>query len=406
MSVTFQQRELASGLTVIAEVDPSAHSAAAGFFVRTGARDEPGRLMGVSHFLEHMMFKGTEAISVDELNRRFDELGAKNNAYTSSEVTCFYAHVLPERLDEAVDLLGAMMRPALRQRDFDTEKNVILEEIAMYQDNPFWVLYESVVAAHYRDHALGHRVLGTDETITALERDEMMAYFNDRYSADNTVVSLAGNIDFDRCCDTVERVCSAWERTGASRDATPPPSGADALDLTDDGVHRGYYLSVADGPSAQDDARYAASLASQLLGAPDNSRLHWALVDSGIAEEAQSGFDAHDGVGSVFVYASGEPNRLDEIASVIIRETDGLADAVNEDELDRLRTKIAPAATLSGERPADRMQRIGRVWATTGEYRSLEEELDRIGAVTVRDVLTYIDAARSAARTEGRLRPA
>src|SRR5690606_38952834 len=140
---TFQHATLPNGLTVIAEVDPEAHTAAAGFFVKTGARDEASPLMGVSHFLEHMMFKGTDQRSAEELNRQFDLIGARNNAYTTSELTCFYASVLPERLlgaGGAVDLLADMMRPALREEDFDTEKKVILEEIAMYEDNPFWVL--------------------------------------------------------------------------------------------------------------------------------------------------------------------------------------------------------------------------------------------------------------------------
>ena len=161
MPVTFQERVAPNGLRIIAEVDPGAHSAAAGFFVKTGARDESSDLMGVSHFLEHMMFKGTEEISADDLNRRFDEIGARNNAYTSHELTCFYAHVLPERLPEANDLLARMMRPALRQEDFDREKNVILEEIAMYKDEPYWVLFEHAMEKHYGSHALGHRVLGT-----------------------------------------------------------------------------------------------------------------------------------------------------------------------------------------------------------------------------------------------------
>src|SRR5882724_3919279 len=131
-TISFQQHRLPNGLTIIAEVDPAAHSAAAGFFVKTGARDEATPVMGVSHFLEHMMFKGTEDLTAEELNRRFDEIGARNNAFTSNEMTCFHAHVLPEYLGQGLDLLGRMMRPALKPTDFDTEKGVILEEIAMY----------------------------------------------------------------------------------------------------------------------------------------------------------------------------------------------------------------------------------------------------------------------------------
>lgn len=406
MALEFKRRTLGNGLTIIAEVNDEAHSAAAGFFVRTGARDEPARLMGVSHFLEHMMFKGTGDITADELNRRFDDMGARNNAYTSSEVTCFYAHVLPERLGDAVDLLGQMMRPALRQAEFDTEKQVILEEIAMYKDNPFWVLYEAVSERHYRGHALGHRVLGTNETVGGMTRDEMHQYFTQRYAADTTVVSLAGKVDFDAACDRIEALCGSWAATGAGRDASLPQTGVDPFEIRDERVNRAYMLAVADGPSARDERRYAAMLAAQLLGAPDNSRLHWALVETGLAEEAQAAYDAHDGVGEFFIYASGEPERATEIWEVVEREVDTLASAATEDELDRLRTKIATGATLSGERPSDRMQRIGRMWSMLGEYRPLEDELDRIGKVRADEVASFIRACAFRPRTTGRLLPA
>ena len=161
MPVEFKHARLDNGLTIIAEVDPSAHSAAVGYFVRTGARDEPTPQMGVSHFLEHMMFKGTDKRSAERLNQDFDRLGARNNAYTSAELTCFHATVTPDRLTDVNDVLADMMRPALRDDDFTTEKGVILEEIAMYDDNPFWVLYEHAMEKFYGKHPIGHRVLGT-----------------------------------------------------------------------------------------------------------------------------------------------------------------------------------------------------------------------------------------------------
>ena len=175
MSVTHHERRLDNGLTILAETDPDAHSAAVGFFVRTGARDEEPALMGVSHFLEHMMFKGTDDLPAEAINRGFDAMGARNNAYTTGEMTAFYAHVLPERTPDALALLGAMMRPALRQSDFDTEKGVILEEIAMYRDNPFWVLYEQCVEKRYGPHGRGHRVLGTETTVGEMDRDAMLS---------------------------------------------------------------------------------------------------------------------------------------------------------------------------------------------------------------------------------------
>lgn len=406
MSITFKQRTLANGLTIIAECDPSAHSAAAGFFVRTGARDEAPALMGVSHFLEHMMFKGTESLSAEQLNKSFDEIGARNNAYTSNEVTCFYAHVIPERLDRSLDLLGQMMRPALRQADFDTEKGVILEEIAMYKDNPFWVLYEAAIDRHYAPHPMSHRVLGTTDTITALQSEQMRTYFEDRYSADNTVVAIAGNADFERCCDRVEAVCGGWRRTGTSKTRSRPTPNAVQFELRDAKVNRGYLLALAPGPGVADDERYAAALLAQVLGMSDNSRLHWALVESGIAEEAQAAFDPHDGVGDYYIYASGDPGSLDEIWAIISEQCRTLVESATQDDLVRLRNKIATAATLGSERPSDRMQRLGRVWSSLGVHLPLEAELDRIERVTLEELRDVGARFPIAPRTVGRLLPA
>lgn len=406
MSYTFHRRVLPNGLTIIAEVSPSAHTAAAGYFVKTGARDESRDVMGVSHYLEHMMFKGTAGLSAEELNRAFDEIGARNNAFTSNEMTCFYAHALPERLPRALELLSRMMRPSLNQADFDTEKGVILEEIAMYKDNPFFVLYEASIEKHFGAHPLSHRVLGTTETIQALRSDQMRTYFESRYSADNTVLALAGRVDFDAVCDQVGSLCADWRPTRVSRDNAPPPLSGGEFTLRNDKVTRGYLLAMCPAPAVDDDRRYAAALLAQVLGAPDNSRLHWALIEPGIAEEAQASFDPHDGFGEFFVFASGEPSRLDEVWSIIGREMGGLVASLAQDDLDRLRNKLITSATVGGERPQDRMHRLGRLWTYLGRYATLEEELDRLAAVTLHDLRAVHDAFPLKPVTVGRLLPA
>ncbi|MFN0134377.1 MAG: M16 family metallopeptidase [Phycisphaerales bacterium] len=406
MPVTFHQRVLSNGLRIIAEVDPDAHSSAAGFFVRTGARDEASPLMGVSHFLEHMMFKGTEDITAEELNQRFDAMGARNNAFTSAEMTCFYAHVLPEHLCETVDLLGRMLRPALREADFTTEKSVILEEIKMYKDEPFWVLYERLMEVHFGAHPMGHRILGTDETITALSRDQMAGYFNERYSADNTVLALAGRVDLDRVEAGVAARCGSWLPTRVARDSRRPRVGGGDFVLRDAKVNRAYMMGLADAPAIDDPRRYAATLLAQVLGAADNSRLHWALVETGIAEEAHASYDAHDGTGEFQVLAIGDPERADDIWNEAMRQIDGLVASLTEDDIAKLRSKLATAVTLGGERPADRMQRLGRLWTYLARYTTLEEELERINRVTLDDLREVAAAFPIRPQTAGRLLPA
>lgn len=403
MPIVFRHATLPNGLTVIAEVDPEAHTAAAGFFVRTGSRDESPDVMGVSHFLEHMMFKGTDDLTSDDINRGFDELGARNNAYTTSELTCFHAAALPERLPDAVDLLARMMRPALRHADFETERAVILEEIAMYEDNPFSVLYEVALEKHYGAHPLGHRVIGTKETVSALTPDRMREYFRARYSADNTVLALAGRVDFDRILDLVAHRCRDWNVARPRRDLSPPALAGGTLERHDPDLARGYLLALAPAPSLADDRYYPAAMLAHVLGASDNSRLHWALVEPGIAEEAQAGLDAHESIGEYYIYASGDPGHLERIWRIIQRELAGLLDSVCEDDLERIRNRVATGATLSSEQPAGRMDRLGRIWTALRCYRPLDEDLRRINRVTLDEIREVARAFPIAPVTVARL---
>lgn len=405
MGVTFERASLPNGLTVIAEVDPTAHSAAVGYFVKTGARDERSVVMGVSHFLEHMMFKGTAKRTAEQLNRDFDRIGAKNNAYTSSEMTCFHAQVIPERLDAAVEILADMLRPALREEDFATEKGVILEEIAMYQDNPFWVLYEQAMDEYYAPHPLAHRVLGTSDTITALSAAQMREYFENRYSADNTVVALAGKMDFGHVMKQIEGLCGHWERTNTKRDLGRVVPQAKKFEQRDAKVNRGYVIAIAPAPSSSDPRRYAASLLSEVLGGSDNSRLHWALLETGLAEEAQAAYDPRDSTGDFLAFASGDPERLDEIQEVLFREINSLGDTLVEDDLAKIRSKMVTSVTVGGERPSGRMQRLGRQWTYLGEYSTLEEELARINSVSVADLKKLLQEFPFEPCTLGRLLP-
>jgi predicted Zn-dependent peptidase len=405
MAYTFHQATLANGLTIVAEVDPLAHSAAAGFFVKTGARDEATPVMGVSHFLEHMMFKGTGDITAEELNQRFDAMGAKNNAYTSNEITCFYAHLLPELAGEGLDLLSRMMRPALRQSDFDTEKGVILEEIAMYDDNPFFILYEAVLEKHFGAHTLSHRVLGTNQSVTNLTRDQMQSYFDNRYSADNTVVALAGKVDFQSAVSQIDALCGSWRKTSASRNNASPKLAGEEFTMRSEKVNRGYLLAMCPAPAFDDDRRYAAGLVSQVLGMPDNSLLHWALIEPGLAEDAQAVYDGNDGSGQCFVFAACDPERIDEVWEVTQQAMQSVRDSLKQEDLDRLLAKTVTGATISGERPHDRMHRLGRVFTYLRKYWPLEEELDRLSRVSLADMRAYCDAFPLKPVTVGRLLP-
>src|SRR5258706_2409630 len=205
MALTFHHHQLKNGLDIIAEENPDSHSIAIGLFVKTGARDEDPKLNGVSHFLEHMMFKGSEKYTWEDVNRIFDEIGARYNAFTSQEMTAYYANVLPEFTEQAGEHLCQLLPASIRVEDFTTEKKVILEEIAMYLDDPGHRLYERLMQVHFDKHPMGMSILGSPESIQKLHRDQMAEYFRGRYGPGNMVLSATGNLEFDEIVRLAEK---------------------------------------------------------------------------------------------------------------------------------------------------------------------------------------------------------
>ena len=390
---------------MVAETNDEAHTGAVGFFVKTGSRDEERSVMGVSHFLEHMMFKGTARRTAEDVNREFDEMGANYNAYTSQEATVYHAQVLPEFLSRAVDLIGDMLRPALRSEDFDMEKKVILEEIGMYEDRPQWRLQDTIIETHFERHPLGHRVLGTVESIKGLGVEQMRSYFGHRYSPDNTTVGAAGRLDFDRLVEDIGAIAGSWKPTGAERRYEEPVARASEKSIVDDRVNRHYIAMLCPAPAAQDDRRYAAGILSDVLGDAEGSRLYWALVDPGLADEADFSHFTQDRVGSYFTFASCDPDRSERVERTLLETIDQYGGSIDPDEIERAKNKIATHATLQGESPGGRMRSVGGQWTYLGEYIPLEEELRRIMAVTVDDIRELIGAMPFHPRTIVRLGP-
>src|SRR5438105_300737 len=249
--VSFQKETLPNGLTIIGETSPSARSVALGFFVRTGSRDENLEVSGVTHFLEHMVFKGTPRRTALDVNRDFDRIGAHYNAFTSEENTVFYAAILPEYIPQAVDVLADILRPSLRTDDFEMEKNVIIEEIGMYEDQPMWSAYDRAKRAFFADHPLGNSILGTPESIRALTREQMHAYFQRRYVAPNITVVVAGHFDWPGLVELVERQCGGWNRGPVGRQGVRETRGSGAFRvLTKEKVTQEHVFLISPGPPA------------------------------------------------------------------------------------------------------------------------------------------------------------
>ncbi len=392
MTYTFSETTLDNGLRIAAEHSTDAVTSAIGFFVKTGARDEATSLMGVSHFLEHMMFKGTDALSAEQVDLAFDNIGAEHNAFTSGEMTAFWGAGLPEVLGDIHDTLAEILRPALRQEDFEDEKKVILEEIAMYDDQPFWVLYEYAMEQYYGKSPLGHRVLGTPESITKMQRDELAGYFAHRYSADNTTIVLAGKLDFDEMVNRIQSKSGEWQRSGATRkyEQVERHSGKFEKNIPD--LQQHYHLMMMPSTSFQDEQKHAASALAAILGGGDGSRLHWALIDTGLAESAATSVDTNDQYGEQLAYAVCDPSDAEQVAQIMRDEMKIIVDTLTKEDLEKVIAKAGTAAAVASERPAGRMQRLGGMLTTSGTYVSLDHELQAIEHLTLKQLQEVAEA--------------
>ena len=378
----FRETTLDNGLEIVAECNADASSTALGFFVKTGARDETDEISGVSHFLEHMVFKGTPSRTAADVNREFDEMGAHYNAFTSEENTVFYAAVLPEFQDRTVALLGDILRPSLRQEDFDTEKQVIVEEIRMYDDQPPFGADEKSRAAHYGSHPLGRSVLGSVESVTGLSAPAMRGYFERRYSPGNIALVCCGQVDFDALAAAAERVCGSWKTIEAGRQTPPATSRGGVHVIHNEIATLQYAVQLADGPAAADADRYPAKLLATVLGDDTGSRLYWALVDPGLAEHASLSHYEYDGAGLFMTYLSCAPELIADNLALIRDIYSKVQDAgISEDELRQAKSKVSSRVVLSGERPRGRLFAVGGDWIQRREYRSVRDDLDAVAAI-------------------------
>lgn len=383
----FREHTLDNGLEIVAECNDQAYSTGLGFFVRAGSRDESDEVAGVSHFLEHMMFKGTPRRTADDVNREFDEMGAHYNAFTTEEGTVYYAAVLPEYQSAAVDLLGDIMRPSLRKEDFDTEKKVIIEEIRMYEDQPPFGADDKCKAVFFGRHPLGRSVLGTPETITDLSVEQMRSYFESRYSPQNIVLVGAGRIDFEQLVTDAERLCGGWQRIEAERQVAPAMPHAEFQCLGKDISAQEYVMELAAGPAAEDPDRYAAKILATVLGDDSGSRLYWELVDTGYAEHASLGHYDYQGAGLFLTYMSCLPeNTSDNLQRVLDLYRKAEAEGFSEAELEQAKRKINSRVVLSSERPRGRLFSVGSNWIQRAEYRTVQDDLRAVEGVSVDDL--------------------
>lgn len=388
----FKHKQLSNGLNIIGELNPAAKSAAVGFFVRTGSRDETQEINGVSHFLEHMLFKGTDKLNSFEVNEAFDRTGAQFNAFTSEENTVFYAAILPEYIVEITKLWSQLMRPALRDEDFDIEKNVIKEEIAMYQDMPNFEVVEKCRTLHFDGHPCGNSVLGSVESIDNLTARQMRAYFDSRYAPNNITLACSGNFKWEQICLVAEESCGWWTRADAERELKHYDGSKKKERIEKANITREHICLMSPGVSAQDPSRFAASLLAMIVGDDVGSRFFWELVDKALAESASMQFGAMDGTGMFNSYIQCSSENMAKVLDIVNGIFRDIASSgVKADELTKAKNKVLSELVIKNELPMGRLVDLGFNWIYLEQYFTIESEIRAIKDVTVADIQSLIE---------------
>jgi len=388
----FKRKTLVNDLDLIGEVNKAAKSAAVGFFVKTGSRDESAQVNGVSHFLEHMLFKGTERLSAFEVNEAFDRTGAQFNAMTSEENTVFYAAILPEYLAEVTKLWIGLMRPALRDEDFIIEKNVIKEEIAMYKDIPSFDVMDRCRSLHFDGHPCGNSVLGSEESIDNMTAEQMRCYFARRYAPNNMVLACAGNFDWDRICSIAESSCSNWQKQTVEREVAHFAGSKKKERVEKSNLACEHICLMSPCVSAQDSRRFAAALLAVVIGDSVGSRFFWELVDKALAEAATMQFAPMDGTGAFYSYIRCSSKNVSRVLDIVGSIFSSLSESgVTEDELRKAKNKVLSALVIKNELPMGRLVDLGFCWTYLRRYRTIEEDVSAVKAVTVEDIHSLIE---------------
>jgi predicted Zn-dependent peptidase len=377
---------LGSGVRVVTEEVPSVRSVALGLWVRTGSRNETPAQAGVSHFLEHLLFKGTARFSAIEISERFDGLGASVNAATGKETTHLHARFLDEHTDEVFDLLAEMLL-APTYPEVDSERQVVLEEIAMYEDEPQDRVHDILAEAVFGGHPLGRRVLGEAEVIASVPVPEIGAYHDARYTGANIVVGAAGHLEHGRIAELAGRLVSP--ASGGPEDGfSSETDGAVRLRFYGKDTEQYHICFGATGMTRDDERRYALAVLDSIFGGSSSSRLFREVREKrGLAYAVGSYNEQYTDSGLVATYVGTREENVEQVCSIIGAELNRLRDEpVSAGELARAKENVKGRLVLSSESTAARMSRISRATLFGLPIDSLDEMLAKVDAVAVEDL--------------------
>jgi len=388
---------LPSGVRILSEQVPGARSATIGYWVAVGSRDERPDTYGSTHFLEHLLFKGTTTRSALDIAVSFDAVGGEHNAVTAKEYTCYYAKVQDRDLPMAVEVLSDMITSSvIDPEEFETERGVILEELAMADDDPSDVVSERFFEAVLGDNPLGRPIGGSPETIEAATRDRVWAHYRENYRAQDLVITVAGAVDHDELVARVERalIAAGWD---LSLEAAPVERRVASGDLIERGsplvvvqrpIEQANILIGVPGIPAGDDRRSTLAVLNSILGGGMSSRLFQEIREKrGLAYSVYSFSPSYSDNGLFGLYAGCSPAKAAQVSELLLGEFRRFADGgVTAEEMRRAVGQLSGASALALEDSDTRMSRLGRAEITLGEFADLDESLRRLNLVTADDV--------------------
>jgi predicted Zn-dependent peptidase len=377
-----------SGVIVLSEPMANVRSVALGIWLGIGSRDESESLNGMSHFIEHLLFKGTKKKSAQYISETFDSLGGELNGFTSKEVTCFYTRLLDEHLPVGLEILTDMVQnPAFKDADLKAEKQVVLEEINLHNDTPDDLIHDLFSETLFERHPLGKPVLGRTETVTNFSKEDVVKFFEKAYSPQNLVIAASGNVDHDKLLSDVNKF---YTKTGGTKHVRKSfiPEIEPRLEVLRRENDQAYICLGSKGLCSKDKDRFGLSVMDNLLGGGMSSRLFQEVREKkGLAYSVFSYHSVHSETGSMVLYAGTTPKKAKEVVKVFENEINKLkTESVKSKELNRAKQHLKGQLVLGLESTSQRMMRLGKSEISHGQILSVDELIRQIDKVTSNDI--------------------
>lgn len=384
----YQRATLSNGLKIICESIPYVHSVSIGIWVGTGSRYEDPKYNGISHFIEHMLFKGTSRRTTKEIAEAIDAVGGQLNAFTTKEYTCYYAKVLDEYFHLGIDLLADMFTNSLfAPEEIEKEKLVVLEEIKSFEDSPDELVHDLLAAAVLKEHPLGRPILGTPEAIARIDRQVIMEYLLQHYTPDNIVIAAAGNLQIDQIITEVEKSFSKLQ--GKFESQLPPlPIYSPEIILKPKDTEQVHLCLGTRGVHRKNEDKYAVFVLDSILGGSVSSRLFQELREErGLVYVTGSNHSAFRDTGIFSIYAGTSLKNYDEVVRLIKHEIKRLcSETISDLELKRAKEQLKGNLLLSLESTSNRMSRLAKIELFQDQLLTPEESVAKVEAVTAEDV--------------------